>query len=278
MIPLLLGTALAAEAELHTLHQVGVAMFPEGLQYFVEAEARLPLWDSDHVLFRDAHVSIIGHAEITPAFPRIGPTVRIAPIAIWDATFRAWSTWYFGAFSSILPFDDPTFPATAENKRRLIAEGKRYAGWGVRFDAETRLKGRVGPVIAVFELQYRRHAIEVPGYDLKWFWEPSDMINLSADGEVINRNAYLFYEVRAPREAGADGPADDAKLWLGLVGFWQTSPQSGDRNIRLGPVAFWKPKHGPSWPTLIIGAQPWLDSNFAPVLPPYSFVAATWNH
>lgn len=278
MILPLLGVALAREAELHTLHQVGLAFFPEGLQYFVEAEARLPLGDSDHVLFRDAHVSVIGHAEITPAFPRIGPTVRIAPIAIWDATFRVWSTWYFGAFSSILPFDDPSFRATQEAKRELIAEGRRISGWGVRFDAETRLKGRVGPVIAVFELQYRRHAIQTPGYDLQWFWEPSDMINLSPDGEIINRNAYLFYEAKAPREAGADGPADDSKLWLGLVGFWQTSPQSGDRNIRLGPVAFWKPKDGPKWPTLILGAQPWLDSNFAEVFPPYSFVAATWNH
>ncbi len=277
MIPALLGAALAAPAELHTLHQVGIAAFPEGLQYFVEAEARIPLFDSDHVLLKDSHIAVIGHAEITPAFPRIGPTLRIAPIAVWDVTFRAWSTWYFGAFSSILPFDDPSFPATQENKRALIAAGERYSGWGVRFDAETRLKGKVGPVIAVFELQYRRHHVTVPGYDLQWFWEPSDMINIAADGEIINRNGYLFYEVQKPREAGADAPANDAKLWAGLVGFWQTSPQSGDRNIRLGPVAFWKPAHGPKVPTLIVGAQAWIDSNFTPTFPPYSFVAATWT-
>lgn len=278
MILSLLGAALGREVELHTLHQIGLATFPAGLQYFFEGEARIPLWNSDSVLLRDAHVAIIGHAEITPAFPRVGPTVRIAPVAVWDATFKAWTTWYFGAFSSILPFDDPSFRATPEAKRALVADGKRVSGWGVRFDAETRLKGRLGPVIAVLELQYRKHHVTTADGDLAWFWEPSDMLNLAADGEVINRNAYLFYEVKAPRAADAERPADDAKLWLGLVGFWQTSPQSDDRNIRLGPVAFWKPKDGPRWPTLVLGAQPWLDSNFAAVLPPYSFVAAIWNH
>ena len=277
MIPALLAGALAAPVELHTLHQVGIAAFPEGLQYIYEAEARVPLWDSDHVLFKDAHLSFIGHAEITPAFPRMGPSVRFAPIAVWDVTVRAWSTWYFGQFSAIVPFDDPAFEATRENKRALIAEGARRSGTSVRLDVETRLKGRVGPVIAMFELQVRHHRVDTPGADLAWFWDPSDMLNVAAHGEVINRNLYVFYEARAPRPATAGDSGDDAKLWLGLVGFWQTSPQSGDRNIRLGPVAFWKPNDGPSWPTLIIGSQPWLESNFTPVFPPYTFVAASWN-
>ncbi|MFN7145464.1 MAG: hypothetical protein ACK4YP_16945 [Myxococcota bacterium] len=270
-------SAHAAEAKLHTTHQVGVALFPEGAQYIFEAEARFPLWSSDHVLLKDANVSLIGHAEITPSFPRVGPVLRISPLAIWDVTLRAYGTWYFGAFSSLLPFDDPAFPATKANKRALIDDGVRTGGWGVRFDVETRLKGKAGPVIAMIELQYRHHEVQSYEGDLTWFWEPTEMINVSATGEVINRNAYLFYEVVKPRAATEVDPGSDAKLWLGAVGFWQTSPQSGDRNLRLGPVAFWKPAHGPSWPTIIVGAQAWIESGFAPTFPPYTFAAASWS-
>lgn len=275
-VMVLVGTALAAPVELHTTHQLGVALFPEGVQYVFEAEARLPLWKSEHVLLADAHIALGGYAALTPSFPRVGPVLRIAPVAFWDATFRAYGTWYFGAFSTILPFDDPTFEATRENKRSLIDEGFRTGGWGLRFDAETRLKGRAGPVIVVLELQLRHHHVEVPNQDLDWFWDPSEMLNVSADGDVINRNGYLFVELVKPVKAAEGVPADDRKLWVGALGMWQTSPQSGDRNLRVGPVLFWKPASGPTVPTIIVGSQAWLESNFANTLPPYTFVAANW--
>ncbi len=265
------AVALAAPVEMHTTHQVGVAMFPEGLQYVFEGEARIPLWNSEHFLLKDANVAIIGHAELTPSFPRAGAVLRISPVAFWDVTLRAWGTWYFGAFSSILPFDDPTFEATRDAKQGLVASGVRTDGWGVRYDVETRLKGKAGPVILVLELQVRHHEVTASSGDFAWFWEPTEMINVAATGEVINRNVYLFYEVIKPADE------QDRKLWIGAVTFWQWSPQSDDTNVRVGPVAFWKPAPGPKWPQLIIGAQAWVESNFTPVFPPYSFVAASWT-
>jgi hypothetical protein len=276
VIALLAAAALAAPMELRTTHQVGVALFPEGVQYMFEVEGRIPLWKSEHFLLADGHVALIGHAELTPSFPRVGPVLRIAPVAFWDATLKAYGTWYFGAFSSILPFDDPEFEATRLAKRALVREGERTGGWGIRFDAETRLKGKAGPVIVVLELQYRRHHVEVPDRDLAYFWEPTEMLNVAADGEVINRNGYLFFELIKPVKRTAEVAADDTKLWVGAIGMWQSSPQTGDRNIRVGPIASWKPANGLQVPTLLIGAQAWVDSNFVPVLPPYTFVAASW--
>ncbi|MDP2310069.1 MAG: hypothetical protein Q8P18_28895 [Pseudomonadota bacterium] len=276
LLSALVAPAHAAPVELHTSHQLGVALFPEGVQYVFEAEARLPLWKSDHFLLADGHIALAGHAEITPSFPRVGPVLRIAPVAFWDATFRAYGTWYIGAFSSILPFDDPAFEATKANKRELVADGVRTGGWGLRLDAETRLKGRAGPVIVVLELQWRHHHVEAYDRDLEWFWDPSEMLNVSADGDVINRNGYLFFELIKPVKPAEGVPANDRKLWIGALGMWQSSPQSGDRNIRLGPVLFWKPANGPTVPTMIVGSQVWLDSNFTPVFPPYTFVAANW--
>jgi hypothetical protein len=296
----LLGAALAASdetaaalpethaatgpIELHSYQQIGVAMFPAGVQYIFEGEARLPLWaGSKSPLLADTNLALVGHAELTPSFPRLGAMLRVAPVAFWDATLRVDGTWYFGAFSSILPFDDPAWQATAENKRAAIADGDRTGGWGVRFDAETRLKGKVGPIIAVLELQYRHHHVEgaapgAAGGEIAWFWEPTEMLNVAGDGDVVNRNAYLFAELRKPVRATPGGPqVDDRKLWLGVIGMWQGCPQSGDRNVRVGPVFIWKPARGPTAPTILGGAQAWVVSNFTPVLPPYSFVAASWS-
>lgn len=268
--------ALAAMAapgpavETHTQHQFGIALFPTGVQYIFEGEARVPLWRSDHLLLKDAHVAVIGHAELTPSFPRAGLVVRVAPVAFWDLTLRAWGTWYFGSFSSILPFDDPSFAATTEGKAGLVEAGVRTDGWATRLDVETRLKGRVGPVILVLELQVRHHEVSASSGAIEWFWEPTEMLNVPAVGEVINRNAYLFYELNKPAHD------QDRKLWIGAIAFWQWCPQSLDQNVRIGPVMFWKPAPGPRVPTLILGAQAWVESGFTPVLPPYTFLAASW--
>jgi hypothetical protein len=267
---LLIAPLAAAAPELHSTHQIGIASFPLGAQYIFEEEVRFPLWGSDNPLLRDAAVSVFAHAELTPSFPRVGPVVRIAPVAFWDATFRLWGTWYFGAFSSILPFDDPEAAATAEVKRAVVASGARSGGLGIRADAETRLKGKVGPVIAVLEVSYRRHHVEAFETDLDYFWEPTEMLLVPADGAVLNRNAYLFGELRKPTAE------DDRKLWIGAVAFWQLALGTQDENLRIGPVAFWKPAVGPNVPTMIIGSQAWVESRFVEPLPPYTFVAASW--
>ncbi len=267
----------SSRVQFHTSHQIAVAAFPAGAQYLFGVEGRVPLWGSDHVLLKDSYVSLGAQAALTPSYPRVGPVLTFAPVAFWDVTLSAYGTWYFGSFSSLVYFDDPGFSATTANKQALIDAGARTGGWALGASAETRLKAKVGPVVAVLEGQYRRHLVRAPEVEIAWFWEPTERLNVPADGDVFNGNAYVFVEIRAPRPATDGAPADDRKLWVGVVGMWQLCPQSGDENVLLGPVAFWKPASAPAAPTLIMGAQAWLESGFTPVLPPYTFVAARWE-
>lgn len=260
---------LPLDGSLHTTHQVGIAYWPEGLQYVFEAEYRVPLGHSQHVLLKDSAVSLIGHAELTPAFPRGGLALKIAPVAVWDITARAWGTYYFGLFSSVIPVDDPDFVATKENKQALA--DARVPGWGLRLDVNTRLKMKAGPVIAVVEVEARHHDVTTPDGPPPYFWEPTDMLVIPAQGWVIHRSLYLLEEF-IPRA----GP-QDPYLYVGMYGDWSTSVTTEDTNLRFGPLIMWKPKAGPTWPLFYLGFTPWVESRFISTLPPYTFLAANWS-
>lgn len=256
-------------AEVHTMHQVGIAMWPAGAQYIFEAELRWKLSRSESLLMRDSAVSLIGHAELTPAFPRGGLTLRVAPIAVWDLTLRAWGTWYFGNFSAVIPVDDPSFAATAEAK--AARADTRVPGWGLRLDVDSRVKLKAGPFIAVLEGEVRHHDVHTPDGQPMYWWEPTEMLLIPGEGWVFNRHLYLLEEFE-PRDGD-----DDAFFYAGVYGVWSTSLGTGDENIRMGPLVIVKPAPGPTWPSFFVGMLPWIESRFIADLPPYTFLAANWS-
>jgi hypothetical protein len=258
--------------------QLAAAGFPEGAQLAHEFELRWRLWESDNVLLKDAHVALLGNGQLTPSFVRVGPGVRFAPVAVWDVTARVYGAYWWGAFTSLLPLETPDYAATQAARRELAEQGLRTSGAGVRFDLETRLKGKAGPVVLVLEGMGRYNAIDPSGdATFDWYWEPGDMVNAPTQGWVIHRNAYVFVQ------AIENGPlsetnTDDRRLWVGATAFWTVAPASGDDALRVGPTFVVKPGTGPKVPQLLIGAQAWLESSSQPeALPPYTFVAASWT-
>jgi hypothetical protein len=238
--------------------------------YAVDAEARVPLWNSDHVLLKDAYVGLGGHAEITPSFPRGGPTLTFSPLAVWDLRLRAWGTWYFGTFGTVVATDDPGFAATPGNLDDAIDAGARTWATAVRFDADTRLKGRVGPVVAIVELQLRRLEMLGSGQDVAFYFDPSELLLVPASGWTVHRDAYVLVEGIRP-----DAPGDRL-LRAGVFGTWSTCVESADESVRLGPIAMWKPTAKPTMPTFFAGAQLWLEGRVYERFTPMTLLAAEW--
>lgn len=257
--------------EYHQTEQVAVAFFPLGAQVYWEPEARLPLFESESVLLKPAHVALLGHVEMTPSFPRVGAMLRVAPVAIFDVTAKVYTTLFYGAFSSIYALPDGDVAATAAYKHGRALAGDREAGWGFRYDLSARLKGKAGPVLALVELELRHHDVHTWGGGLEYTWEPTEMLTVAAQGWTIHRNAMAFVQLVAPTDE------NDHTLMVGAMGNWNNAPATGDTNIVLGPVVAWKPAHGPKVPLLYLGAQAWIESRFVPTLPPYTFLAANWT-
>lgn len=253
---------LPLDTTVHWTEQVGVAYWPAGLQGIVEAELRTPLVRAPGVVWQDSAISLIGHAEITPAFPRVGAMLRIAPIAVWDATLRVYGTYYFGDFSAVTPFDDPDTAATAEVKQAHADE--RVPGWDLREDLDTRLKLKGGPFIVIAEVEARHHDTTTASGPPPYLWDPTEMLLIpGTDAWVLHRHLFLMEEF-VPKQ-----------LYVGMYGVWSTSYGTGDENLRLGPLVMAKP--GPRWPMVYAGLQPWIESRFIETLPGYAFFAVNWS-
>lgn len=268
---MVLAFGLALAVEHHAEYQAAVAVAPGGIQLQYEPEWRWKLGKGTGMLFEASHLAVGIRAEATPSFPRVGPILRFEPIAFWDVTLRGQATWFLGAFSSLLPVEDPYAVADQAAKAAWIEAGLREAGWALRFDANTRLKMRVGPIIAVAELEVRRHHTRDWDGNLQYFWEPAEMVVIPADGWTFHRNGYLLAEIQKPENI------EDRSLRIGLYGTWVSCLETDDVNVKAGPLLWWKPTRGLVMPVFLVGSQYWFVSRFHDALPPYTFLAAHWS-
>lgn len=271
-------TSLAFAGEFHHLEQVAAAGFPEGVQAVFEPEWRYSLYKEAqgtglaHALTADNFVSLVLHTEITPSFPRLGPVIRFSPFAVWDMSFGVYGMWYFGTFSSILPLEDGSEVATRDWKQEQMEAGEREGGIAIQIFGSTRFKAKAGPVIAIAEYTVIRNDVYTWDGTLEWYWDPTDQVNSPAHGWVIRRGGYLFLEILKP------STPTDRKFWIGPVVSWVSNGGSGDENVRLGPVLLWKPTPAKAMPTILLGSQAWVISNFHETWPPYTFLATRWEN
>ena len=266
------GVTFAAP-EVHHVDQVGLAYKPAGLQYLHETELRFKLYNSDHMLFKDSHIATGYHFSITPAFPRTGPYLHFEPIAMWDMTLRATVSGYWGAFSMLVPLDGPDATGSPAERNPRIDDGLRTPGWDLRLDARTRLKAKVGPVVTVFEAEWRKHRTRGLNQDILWHWDATDMLVIEADGVSRMLSNYTFFVIR-------DDKTDPKgrKLWVGPVTFWAHAPSSGDTTVRSGPMMFWRANDNPRTPQIVAGSLFWWKARFIQTGVPYVVLAAQWEH
>lgn len=258
----------------HYTAQAAVANWPTGVQVYVDPEYRLPLWAKrqDNLLFAGSALSFVTHLEATPSFPRVGLGLRFAPLALWEGMVRLDGVVYPGAFSSLFPLPSPDTAATAEWRRDAGQGGLREGGVGMRLLLNQKLKLKVGPVVAMLELEARHHDLWGFRGDLAWTWEPTDMLTVASHGWTVHRNAYLLGVLHDEGQI-----TDPPYLWVGAYGQWISAPATGDENVRLGPVAAFRTGAKPGVPTVFVGSQAWLRSRFRDTLPPYTFVATQWS-
>lgn len=274
----ILSLLTPARAETRTLHQLGLANWPAGLQYSFEIEQRAYIApDQEGVLWRNNHAALGAHADLTPAFLRLGPVVKFEPIAVWDMQARLYGTWYFGTFTTLMPLPEADTAATAAYKRDNI--GDRTGALGLRFEANSRFKIKIGPVLAVFEIEGRDILLDPLSDDpdsdprsadpIRYVWEPTEMLNLPLHSWTLHQNLIL---------AGALIPeVDNRRLLVGLYGQRQQSLATGDENLRAGPMVWIHPWSSTAIPQIVAASQVWWVSGFTPVWPPYTWLALRWE-
>jgi hypothetical protein len=263
----LLSMALAAE--LRDFQMVAVAMWPAGVQYSFELEWREPIFENPHMLLKNSNVGLAIHTDLTPSFWRVGPVLKLEPVAFWDVSIRLYGTWFYGTFSSIIPIEDP-FETEATAAWKKDHRELRVGGVGLRVEGNTRFKIKAGPVVAVAELEARYMEVRPWRGEVEYFWDPTEMLDVKLHGWTFHRNLLVAAILQ-------EGPGDK-KLWLGGILNWATCPATDDENLRAGPILWWKPNNQRAVPNILLASQGWWISSFVEPLPPYTWLALRWGN
>lgn len=263
--------SLASAGTLDTEHQLAVTWFPKGLRYAFSAEYQMPVWQSDSVLFTDTIVAPGGYVELTPAYARAGARVHFVPIAILDITAEALATGYFGTFSGVTDFDTPDADYSEELFDSGALDDRRSTGFGFRYGVTPTLQAKVGKFIIAMPQEFTRFTMFQPDDARGAYWyEPQYDALMKWDDTVMINSALAFwaFKEKAP---------DDARMfWLGARFDHQLVFGTQDQQIKVGPMAVWKPAKSPLVPTMVFFAEAWVQASIHDIVPPYLAAAFIW--
>lgn len=151
----------------------GVRMNPIGVQERFFLSFRRKLFNSDHILLSDTHISVGPVSTLTPGFGTVGGQVKFQPLAIlgFRVAYEAMGT--FGIFRQIHQFDsldidysDPTLKALGNGTKRF----------GTQFTAEGRFQIKLGPIAARNTFMGRRYDIRKEDGQIAFYDQSTDLL------------------------------------------------------------------------------------------------------
>jgi hypothetical protein len=271
---MLLALALPALAESawDTEHQLDVTWYAKGLRYLFTAEDRIPVWRKEgDLLFGDTYVAPGVIVDLSPAYARAGGRVHFVPVAVLDIVADAQVTGYFGAFSALIDFDDPTDDHSEATIESGVYDDRRQSGWGLKLGLTPTPQIQVSKFILALPQEFAHFSLLRPQDARGAYWyEPFYDLMLEWDDTIMVNSAVAFW---AFRESSKDDPR---MFWLGAQFNHQYVFGTEDRQVKLGPMAVFKPSQSKWVPTVATFAQAYLVADNHEVLPPLLVAALIW--
>lgn len=286
MLSLLL--AFSAQAGTWNLkHTLAVSLFPEGLRYSFNGDFRIPLWNSDSILFEDTYFAPGIYVDVTPAYFHVGPHFQWDPIAVLEIEGQADVGYYFGTFSGVTDFVHPESSFDGDTIDVLTENGHRTGGLSFRGLLSGTLQARVSKLIIALPQEFvwfdktRPEGTKCSGSEsdtdpdrrcIGDYWYESQYDTLMKWNDLVMTNSGLaFWSFR-------DSSKEDPRMfWLGVNFSHQYTFGTEDRTLKVGPMAVFRPSTKPLVPTMVVFTQAYLESRIHETVPPYLAAALIWN-
>ena len=204
--------------------QLGASFNNPGLQNTLDVAWVKPLGASARPLFADARVAAGLVSVTTPTMTRAGGWVEYAPLSIVAVRAGVEPIFYFGSFSSLMPF--PSYDATFDQDVLSQKTGSS-AGAGLKSYVTPSLQFRAGPVVARVsaDFEYWRSSADGP-----YFYEATrDQLLASGGDQLVNTSSVAMYEHRT-----SGGGTVSAGLVHGLTRVFDAAQ---NQSQRLGIIA-----------------------------------------
>jgi len=111
---------------------LGGSFNPEGVEANVRLGAQMLLYRSKDPAFRDNFVFVGMHPRINPTASRIGPTIEIQPLSVFNLKMNLELLHYFGGFGALQSFASPLAEFGVATRDRNVERGKNYSTVGAR--------------------------------------------------------------------------------------------------------------------------------------------------
>lgn len=264
-------SALAADGPSLWFRQgVGLAGWPTGLLSTTQAEARLPLYRSESIVFKQTFAGAGAFVQASPAFVVVGPRVTLAPIDVFDLTLEGGYGGYFGNGLGAMPMNAPG--ASAESIRRDRADlGEGVATQLLVGTAKPTLKAKAWKILLFDAWTVDALSFTQPvGVTAPHTYEPLRDLVVSWQDIAFEHQAGVLFEALP----GGDKPS----LRIGATYRDRWAHVSGDRNAGLGALVSAKPGTKPAVPTLV-GMALWyvMDADYGGSPIPYLAAQARWE-
>jgi hypothetical protein len=168
---------------------------PVGIEDQIRAGFQLRLFKRDDVLFRDTFVHIGVYPKINPAYLKLGPSIEIQPLSMFNLRAAVELVDFFSSFGFLQSFQTPTAEYGDSALGQGQADGRNYATSGVHAMIEplVQVKFRSFALRDKFAAEYWR--MNVRKDDHVWYDATLDTL-VPANGWVLTNDLDLLYLTR----------------------------------------------------------------------------------
>ena len=176
---------------------LGASYNPEGVEEQARLGAQMLLYRSKDPAFRDNFVFVGTNPRVNPVLARVGPSIEIQPLTVFNLRFNLEFVSYFGSLGSIQSFASPLADFSASTRDRGRELGTNYGTTGARLSISPFFQIKVGPIALRDQLVFEYFAVGLRGSDTV-FYEPAFDTLIPGRGKIVTNDLDLFYVHELP--------------------------------------------------------------------------------
>jgi hypothetical protein len=165
---------------------------PLGLEEQLRIGPQKLLYRSDSMLFRDNFLFVGASPKVNPAFVKLGPSIEIQPLSIFNLRVSAELVQWFGTFGFMQSYQSPLDNYSDTEINAGKAQNRMYQATGGHFTIEPLIQVKAGPIAIRNRFSIEYWNMSVRSGD-KLFYDPTLDTLVPANGWVIANDLDLLY-------------------------------------------------------------------------------------
>ncbi len=174
---------------------------PLGLENQTRLGYQSVLYRNEGALFRDNFLFLGANAKLSPASGRVGPTVELQPLSIFNLRLTAEYVGFFSTYGNLQSFPSPNADYSRALRDTREQAEENYAATGMRLAIEPLVQLKVGPIAVRdrFALEYLSMGLR--NGDRVWYDPGLDTL-VAGKGFAFTNDLDILYLGRPPLVLG----------------------------------------------------------------------------